>query len=535
MSVKALPASLALAMGAAAAAPAASTAPSLANLGPAPAANLPAVESPAIRPLSSMPRRQPKNIFLFISDGASWGTWDMASFWQFGAKGLQPYDRFPVKLGMTTYPLNVSTVPTFTGTPQISYDPAKAWDRTPTGDSDFFKGYKYIKQDYADSAAAGTALAAGIKTYNNAINFDDFGNPVPFITQTLKAHGFATGAITSVPFSHATPAAFGAQNISRNNYHQITQQMITGGALDLVMGAGHPWFNDNGLPRTSPGTTWMTLAQYNALKDGSAGWNFIETKAAFEALAAGTLGFTGPLWGLAPVGATLQALRSATDLGPDPANPSGVRFIETVPTLVTMTLGAINYLSTASSRGFFLMVEGGAVDWMAHANNTGRIIEEQVDFNLSIAAAINWVNTMSSWDETLMIVLTDHGNGMPMGPDSHLVPFQPIENRGAGVLPGVRWHYGTHTNENTLLWAFGAGSELLYDFVVGVDPGLRDILGHNDGRYIDNISVPRAILAAVKGPEAVIPEPGTWAMLIAGFGIVGAGLRRRHRQAPVAA
>jgi alkaline phosphatase len=535
-------AGLALALTTALAAPAiAANAPALSPV-PATASNLPALESGPARPLgSATPGARPKNIILFISDGASWGTWDMASYWQYGAKGMQPYDSFSVKLGMTTYPLNTSSTPTFTGTPTIGYNPVKAWDVTPTGDSDHFAGYKYIKADYPDSAAAGTAIASGIKTYNNSINFDDFANAVPFITQDLKAAGFATGAITSVPFSHATPAVFGAQNISRNNYHQITQQMMTGGALDLVMGGGHPWFNDSGLARATPGTNWMTLAQYDALKNGSAGWNFIETKADFEALANGALTFSGPLWGIAEVGATLQANRNAGVLGADPANPSGVRFIDTVPTLVTMTKGAINHLSTSSDKGFFLMVEGGAVDWMAHGNNTGRIIEEQVDFNLAVAAAVNWVNTMSSWDETLMIVLTDHGNGMPMGPDSDTIAFQPIENRGAGVLPGVRWHYGTHTNENTLFWAHGAGAELFFNYVVGIDPGLADGfeggfagLGFNDGRYIDNVSVPRAIFDAIRGPQAAIPEPATWAMLIAGFGIVGCGLRRRRALTPVA-
>lgn len=61
-----------------------------------------------------------KNIMLFISDGASWGTWDMASYYQYGQKGMQPYDNFSVKLGMTTYPLNTSTSPTNNSTPTIT-------------------------------------------------------------------------------------------------------------------------------------------------------------------------------------------------------------------------------------------------------------------------------------------------------------------------------------------------------------------------------------------------------------------------------
>ncbi len=211
-----------------------------------------------------------KNVMLFISDGASWGTWDMASYWATGTQRGQAYANFPVRLGMTTYPLNTSSTPTFTGTPQVSYDPARAWDTTPNSGSfggrpSYFNGYDYIKRDYPDSAAAGTALATGVKTYNNAINFDDFGNPLPYITQEAKALGRATGVVTSVPFSHATPAVFGSQNISRNNYHQIAEQMLANPDLDLIMGAGHPLYNSNGQARSTPSQTYMTVDQLTRL------------------------------------------------------------------------------------------------------------------------------------------------------------------------------------------------------------------------------------------------------------------------------
>ena len=106
-----------------------------------------------------------KNVFLFISDGASWGTWDMASYWEYGQKGMQPYDSFPVKLGMTTYPLNTSSTPTFDDTPKVSYDPIKAWSTNPNSGSyggrpSYFDGYDYIKRDYTDSAAAAVPAAA---------------------------------------------------------------------------------------------------------------------------------------------------------------------------------------------------------------------------------------------------------------------------------------------------------------------------------------------------------------------------------------
>lgn len=478
-----------------------------------------------------------KNVILFISDGASWGTWDMASYWATGMKNGQAYADFPVKLGMTTYPLNTSSTPTFTGIPRISYDPAKAWDTTPNSGSyggrpSYFNGYDYIKRNYTDSAAAGTALATGQKTYNNAIDFDDFGRPMPYITQDAKAMGRSTGVVSSVPFSHATPATFGAQNISRNNYHQIAEQMLANPDLDLIMGGGDPRYDSNGALRTTPRQTYMSVDQLNRLLANDPIYNrtLISDVADFRAMAAGTSIPDGRVIGLAQTGDTLQANRSRpadpSNISVEEGKASGVPFNTNVPTLVEMTAGAINYLSR-NPNGFFLMVEGGAVDWMAHANNTGRIIEEQVDFDRAVAWAIDWVENFSSLSDTLMIVLTDHGNGMPMGPNSDTIPFEPIENRGRGVLPGVRRHYGTHTNENTLFWAKGAGAEAFYRHVVGIDEGLVTFLGHGDGRYIDNI----AVFAVMR--DVMVPEPASAGLLLAG--LAGLGLAARWRRETITA
>lgn len=462
-----------------------------------------------------------KNVILFISDGASWGTWDMASYWEYGQKGMQPYDSFPVKLGMTTYPLNTSSTPTFDNEAKVSYDPAKAWDTTSISGSNYFAGYGYIKQNYPDSAAAGSAIATGRKTYNNAIDWSNQSEPMRYITQDAKALGKATASISSVPFSHATPAVFGAQNISRNNYHAISEMMIHNPDLDLIMGAGHPWYNNNNQPRSTASYNYMSETAWNTLNSASSPRAFYQDKSDFEAFANGTLQVTGPAIFIPQVNATLQYNR--TDVhGTDPNNPSGIAFNPNVPSLKTMTEGALNYLSQNPS-GFFIMIEGGAVDWAAHGNSTGRIIEEQMDFNASVRSAVQWVETHSSWDETLMIVLTDHGNGMPMGPNSDTIAFEPIQNNGKGVLPGVRWHYGTHTNENTLFFAKGAGAELFYDHVKGTDPGLRDILGFNDGRYIDNTDVYYVMNAAM------VPEPETYAMMLAGLGLLAFAVRRRKQ------
>ena len=58
-----------------------------------------------------------------------------------------------------------------------------------------------------------------------------------------------TGVITSVEFSHATPAGFVAHNVSRNNYAEIAEEMINSSATDVIMGCGHPWYDRSGVKR----------------------------------------------------------------------------------------------------------------------------------------------------------------------------------------------------------------------------------------------------------------------------------------------
>ncbi len=468
------------------------------------------------RAVSSFPdSSSPTSVVLFISDGASYETWNMAGYWARGTKDGAPWSDWPVKLGMTTYPLSTSRTPTNDTKPKIAYDPALAWSSAPAKPNTKpqppafpgeparlypapFVGYQSVKTDYTDSAAAGTALATGAKTYNNSISMDNFGQPLELITDSAKFLGKATGVVTSVPFSHATPAVFGANNLVRDNYHEIARDMLRGGRLDVVIGAGHPEFDDNGAPRDAD-YTWFAPADWEALKLGALDLPLFETTGDIRALASGERATPRRFAAVPQVGSTLQFRRDITRAGTDAGNPSGAAFNRDLPDLALLTRAALNGLGQ-NPAGFFLMVEGGAVDWAAHANDTGRIIEEQLDFETAVSGTINWLEERGRLDQTLIIVLTDHGNGLPLGPDSDRIAWQPVESRGKGVLPGVRWHSGTHTNENTRLWARGPGAECLENMVRGVDAGLRDIIGHNeDGRYIDNTAIKPVIEAAMAG------------------------------------
>lgn len=487
------------------------------------------------------PPARASNVILMINDGAGWGAWDAAAYWQYGSREGAPYADFPVRYGVATFPLTTANAPTGVSTATVGYDPGRAWDTGPTAEPALpFAGYRYLARTPTDSAAAGTAMASGVKTYNNAINHDNHGRPVAFATLTARAVGKATGVVTSVPFSHATPAAFGAQNASREAYHAIARQMLSQGHLDLIMGTGLPGYNVNGTPceRLADGESAMgrddpdefvsaedaaALAAGRLVPAGSAqAWRVIRDKAEFEAVAEGRPGHAGPLLGSPRIAKTLQQTRQARFTGQDPGNPSGDAYVATVPTLATMARGALRHLSAQSGDGLFLMIEGGATDWAAHTSHCGtqwsygpcppepeygRLIEETLDFNDAVAAVVEWIEANGGWERTLLIVTTDHDNSMPMGPDAQAQPYQPVVNHGRGRMPGISFRpTGDHSNALVPLWAKGAGAERFATRVRGVDPGYAAHVGLNDGAFIDNTDIAVVIEGVLRGTRTPPPE-----------------------------
>ena len=257
--------------------------------------------------------------------------------------------------------------------------------------------------------------------------------------------------------------------------------MINKSAAEVIMGCGNPLFDPDGKPDKTSHYKYIDESTWTTLLSGSAGgdadgdgspdhWKLIQTRAEFQNLA------TGPtpkrVFGIPQVFETLQEKRS----GDTNATPFKVPFNQTVPTLEEMTRAAINVLDE-DPNGFFIMIEGGAVDWASHANHSGRLIEETNDFNKSVEAVIHWVNTKSSWDETLVIITADHETGHLTG----------ILNNGPRNLPTMEWHSKNHTNSLVPFFAKGPGSQFFKNALVGLDP-LR-------GPYIDNTNVANIIFS----------------------------------------
>ncbi len=413
-------------------------------------------------------KHQPKHIIIMIADGCGFNHVDAASMYQYGRTGIQVYEHFPVQLAMSTY--------MYSG----SYDPARAW-------TDF----EYVKANPTDSAAAATAMSTGEKTYGQAIGVNNDGMDLKHIMQHAEELGMATGVITSVEWSHATPAGFVAHNSSRNNYAAIAREMVYEGATDVIMGCGHPWFDADGRRKTSPNTfkyvgdqpTWNDLVAGTAASDADGDgsddpWTLVQTRAEFQALTDGTT--PDRVLGSAQVYTTLQQARG----GDAYADPYAEPLIDSVPTLEEMTRAALNIVDNDPD-GFVLMVEGGAVDWAAHANQPGRVIEEEVAFNHAVEAAVDWVEKNSNWGETLLIVTGDHETGYLTGPGSDPA-WMPLVNNGEGNPPGMEWQSGDHTNSLIPFFAKGRDATLFRK-----DPGLQSDPVRGD--YIDNTMIAKTL------------------------------------------
>lgn len=257
--------------------------------------------------------------------------------------------------------------------------------------------------------------------------------------------------------------------------------MIDSG-IDVIIGAGHPNYTDNNVSRASHfgDGSWISQADFERLLSGETPFTYIESKAQFENIAAGT-NVPDKLFGLARVAETFQYNRSGLDN--NDVEPFSDAFNSGVPSLETASLAALNVLD--NEEGFFLMIEGGAIDWAGHANQTTRLIEEQYDFNRSVEAAVDWVEANSSWDETLIMVSADHETGYLAGPGAGPETGWTELTGAQGELPDVSWHSGNHTNAIVPLYAHGAGSELFDARAVGWD-NVR-------GAYLDNTDVGKVI------------------------------------------
>ena len=434
-----------------------------------------------------------KNVIVLIDDGAGYNHHIAGSLYDKGDPAAEAYNDFPFRFAMKNDSYG-DVAPGACPAETFGYDPALAW-------SDF----DYVIEDWPDSASTATAMATGVKTYDSAIGVGCDAQPVENVVELAESLGKSTGVITSVPFSHATPGAFVAHQPNRDDYFSIASDMIWSSATDVIMGAGHPLFDDQARPKPAL-YRWISKPDYDALVAGTAGgdadgdgtadpWTLLTARSEFQALASGPT--PARVFGLAKVRRSLQVDRG----GLLTADAYVVPFVQTVPTLVEMTAGAINVLDD-DPQGFFLMIEGGATDLASHdtfseGNKSGRMIEEEISFDRAVDEVLRWVDANSNWGETLVVVASDHETGYLTGPGSGATADGPVwtslVNNGAGVMPGMAFHVDLHSRSLVPVYAKGDAGRALRPLVVGTDP-VR-------GRYIDNTDIHTLVVDAMSSRE----------------------------------
>ena len=231
-----------------------------------------------------------------------------------------------------------------------------------------------------DSAAGGTAIACGSKTNNGMIGVDSEGNNLTSIAYALKEDGYKVGILTSVTINHATPASFFAHNKSRSDYYNISMEIPASG-FEFFGGEGFSDFNG---------------------KDGKAEDIDIYLENNGYEVCYGTDEFKTAAPSCEKIVFCQESNRkeSAANYETDTREAEDID----LPTLVEM---AIDFLG--DEEPFFIMCEGGAIDWSAHDNKTMSTIEEVLEFDQAVAAAYEFY--LAHPDETLIVITADHETG----------------------------------------------------------------------------------------------------------------------------
>jgi alkaline phosphatase len=300
---------------------------------------------------------------------------------------------------------------------------------------------------YTDSSTSAAEMISGVKSYNNGLNVTDDGRLVTTLFHQLQDQGWKVGTVTSVPFNHASPAAMYTQDVYRDDYQDLAREMFglpgilqqarrapLRPGLDVVMGTGYGVITTpkslaaqgtNGVL----GSLFITDADLAAVNVKNGGQYIVAhteqgtnggealKHAAIEAgrRSARLFGFFGrPGLDHLPYRTAdghydpAPSLNSSGKLSPaewySPAD------LTEQPTLAQMTEAALTTLGGQPNQLFALFIEAGDVDFALHANNLDNAIGAIYSGEEAIRSVIRWVEAHSNWDDSLMIVSSDHGH-----------------------------------------------------------------------------------------------------------------------------
>lgn len=233
-----------------------------------------------------------------------------------------------------------------------------------------------------DSAAASSAFGGGIRVKNGVLNMGPNGEKHLPIWQKFKKAGKKAGCVTTVTITHATPAGFCVNSEKRNAEPQIAE-MYADLEIDVLMGGGDEFFN--------PETREDKKDLYTAYQ--KKGYQILKNNADLKNLKPGT-----KTLGIFSTGALPYSI-----------DRTHLSEFKNTPTLADMAKTAIDQMKDHAN-GFVLQIEGGKVDWSAHANDVAALIHDQIAFDEAVKVAVDFAEKDGN---TLVIITTDHGNANP--------------------------------------------------------------------------------------------------------------------------
>ncbi|USD31634.1 MULTISPECIES: alkaline phosphatase [Vibrio] len=256
-----------------------------------------------------------------------------------------------------------------------------------------------------DSACSATMLSTGIYTGSEVIGIDSQGNHVQTVLEKAKSMGKATGLVSDTRLTHATPAAFAAHQPHRSLENDIASDMLDTGVDVMLSGGLRHWI---------PQSTNEKGETYNQLKTLTQGDVYLKSKRKDERNLLNEaqqdgyqLAFNREMMSKVQ-GNKLLGLFSYSGMN------DGIAYSvskddpdRTQPSLKEMTDKALDILSKDED-GFFLMVEGGQIDWAGHSNDAGTMLHEMLKFDEAVNTVYQWAQGR---EDTIVIVTADHETG----------------------------------------------------------------------------------------------------------------------------
>ena len=292
------------------------------------------------------------------------------------------------------------------------------------------------------SSASGTAIATGHKTNNNMLGVDPEGNSLKSMAYTLKEQGYRIGIMSSVPVNHATPASFYGHNKNRGDYYNIARE-IPESDFDFFAGSG--------------------ILQFKGKDNDKEGIDeYLEREGYDVCFGLQELKESEDRDGVVLIPAS-QRKESAANYEID-------RNDEDDYVLRDVVSAAIEYLGEDDP--FFIMCEGGEIDWAAHDNNAMDLVDATLRFDDAVKVAYEFY--LRHPDETLIIVTADHETGgVTIGANkgksigwegiekafSEDRKYDSQEKREISFGNNIGWTTFDHTGGPVPIYAIGVGAE----------------------------------------------------------------------------